>query len=120
MPVVPDHRIDFYRDRAAYLYRGGDKAATLLVRADTLWTRRGGCLWWSRWSAPREILHGFLVTEEGGFDDFLIESRDLEDELGAWRVGRFAYRGELFRVRWLDATESQRVMDAFGLATDRP
>jgi hypothetical protein len=100
------------------LYRGSDHYGYVYIRTETYIRRRGGHLWWRAWDTGREVPAGFMVLTDGTFDDFIVGSEHLHDEVSDWDSGRFPYRGEAFRVVWLDDDRSARVRaDVFGLDT---
>ncbi len=115
----PDPRFDPYRERAGALSEEGEDFGVVYLRMDVLWWQTGGRLWWRKWSAPREAVHGYIVFAGGGFDDFFQEADALVDKLDDWQAGRFPYRGEILRVRWLDDEESRYVRDVT-LGLDEP
>jgi hypothetical protein len=56
------------------------------------------------------------VDQGGAFNDFLIGSEDLDDELVDWNQGRYLYCGEALQVSWLDDDASNRVrVETLGL-----
>jgi hypothetical protein len=108
---VPPHdeRLDPFMDRAGILTAGDVEVGTVVVAAETWWTRVGGHLWWSRWSAPQEVLRGSVRWADGQVADRLSAGEQLEDDLREWPAGRFTHAGTAYRVVWLDEEESARV-----------
>ena len=114
--AVADPRLDPYRSRAGNLCKGGELIGVVYLVVESFWLQVGGQLWWRSWSQPREQIHGYLLFEDGGFDDFVEDAHAVIDELADWRHGYFRYRGDVLEVRWLSHEESDRVrMDTFGL-----
>ncbi|GAA4567413.1 hypothetical protein GCM10023193_46350 [Planotetraspora kaengkrachanensis] len=111
-----DPQLDPFRERAAFLIRDGERVATLYLRAEAWWEQTGGHLWWRTWSEAKEHVHGFVLTQAGAFDDFIVDADDVHDELPDWVNNIFEYRGEILTVRWLDDASSRTVRaDVFGL-----
>jgi len=94
----------------------GGPAATIFMRMEVYWEQVGGFLWWRRWSSPSELPHGFVLFEDGVFDDFLDPIDVVAQDVSDWSHGRFRYGGRDLQVEWLDDTESLRVRnEVFGL-----
>ncbi|SOC58219.1 hypothetical protein [Ornithinimicrobium cerasi] len=117
-PDVPPHdaRLDPFRDRAGVLLTtDAVEVGRVFVAAETWWTREAGHLWWSRWSAPTEIVHGHLVLADGAgpatVTDWLSTGEELTEDLREWASGSFSYAGTAYRVVWLDEEESARVRE---------
>lgn len=106
-----DSRLDPYRERAALLTSGTGQDATLYVRVETWWSSTGGHLWWRRWSDPYEVPHGYMLSADGEFDDWVVGREELARELVDWSQNRLGYLGELLNVEWLDDAASQQVRD---------
>ena len=97
--VTPDPRLDGYRDRVGLLHRGSALAGKLLVETEPYWEQVGGHLWWRRWSEAHEAVHGWLNLVDGDLrTDFLLVGEDLDEEVAAWRQGRFRHAGEVLAV----------------------
>lgn len=108
--VLPqDPRLDPYRDRAGVLLVDGVEVARLYLGTGPFWTRTGGHLWWSRWSAPAEAVEGHVLWADGGRTEWFATGDELARDLAEWEVGTFSQEGTAYRVVWLDDDESARV-----------
>ena len=109
-------RLDPYRERAGVIFDDADvEFAKLFLRVETYSTRLGGILWARRWSAPFEVVHGFMKLADGRFDDWLSWDSHLDVDLHDWANGRFAYIGTEYRVRWLDDVASADIRRSMNL-----
>lgn len=106
-----DPRFDGYRDRVGRLYRADAEAGVVLVRVEPVAQSVGGHLWWTRWSASRDVLWLWTVIDDR-FDDSYVPGDASDEVLTTFDQGRFVHYGEELRVRWLDGEESARVRDA--------
>lgn len=83
----------------------------VLVRVEPVAQSVGGHLWWTRWSASRDVLWLWTVIDDR-FDDSYVPGDASDEVLTTFDQGRFVHYGEELRVRWLDGEESARVRDA--------
>jgi hypothetical protein len=119
--LVPDARLDRYRDRVATLLRDGTPRGYLLPSVEKVRTRLGGHFWWTRWSEPREFLmcEVALGDEASGYEirDFWVD-RDLDEELARWEQGRLLFGGDEYTLQWMSVEASlpvaRRVFEIVG------
>lgn len=116
-PEVRDARLDGLRDRAGIvLDQDGQEVARLFLRAETVWERTSGHLWWSTWSPPHEAVHVWVRDDEGRVSDRLSTGAELEHDLAEWARDVFTTGDGTYRVTWLDEEESSRLrQESFGL-----
>lgn len=81
---------------------GPHDGAQVLLRAETQWSRVSGHLWWSRWSAPREVVRCSLRRTDGTATDWVVSAEALEAAVADWRSGVFRHEGATYQVSWLE------------------
>lgn len=110
----PDPALDPVRDRVGILHGGGSAdGAYVLLQAETHWSRTGGHLWWSRWSAPREAIHAYLRNADGRGADWVVSDNELEAAVSDWLQGVFRHARTAYAVRWQDEDDAARIRDEF-------
>jgi hypothetical protein len=104
----PDPRFDRYRNRVGWLLRGPDEVGLVLVAVEPYAMQVSGHLWWKRWGSTRDWLFEWTVVD-GNFSDTLVPEDAADKVLADYDSGRFDYYGEVMRVVWTDASESERL-----------
>lgn len=112
-----DPRLDRFRERAGVLVDGsGEEVGGIFLTVEPHWVRASGHLWWSRWGAPQEVVHGYLILREGSFIDWISTGETLEQELADWEADVFRHAGRQYAVVWQGEEESARLRrDVFRL-----
>lgn len=105
-----DTRLDPYRRAAARVLDGDEVVGILVIRVTTSWWQAGP-FWRRRWVDARELPEWVLMrvgpTEDvPDFDDGIMPTEGLEEELRDWSVGVFELRGRYFRLDWLGKDEA--------------
>ncbi|WP_146040875.1 hypothetical protein [Ornithinimicrobium sufpigmenti] len=85
--------------------------ARLYLEAETYFEQVRGHLWWRAWSAPYEVIHGYMLLVGGQFTDWVSDRAELEKDSADWLSGCFEYVGVKYHVVWLSTEESRRVRD---------
>jgi len=106
-----DERVEACRDRGAHLQHADGRRAILYCRVTTGWIRRGGHLWWRHWSTPHHWLEGFWLVDEKLTSDFLSLGDDLTSILDDFDRGVIVFKGEEWRVQWMDDDASRVFRD---------
>lgn len=107
-----DARLDPFRDRAGLVLEdGGVEYARVYLEAETYFEQVKGHLWWRTWSAPCEVIHGYMLLADGQFTDWVSRRAELEQDIDDWLSGCFQYVGVKYHVVWLSTEESRRVRD---------
>lgn len=107
----PSHPALEFGDRAGRLLDADAPGALIFLAVETHWERVGGHLWWSRWSAPREVIRAVLQDEAGRATSWVISGEDLETAYRDWRAGTFRHGGQTRPVVWLDQEDSARIRE---------
>ncbi|MFF3624895.1 hypothetical protein [Streptomyces sp. NPDC002467] len=105
-----DARLDPYRHAAARLMDGDEQIGLLVIRVTTWWWREGP-FWRRRWVNPKELpewalAHVGPAQQLAEFDDGIVLTEDLDEELADWAAGTFRLRGRQFRLDWLGEEEA--------------
>ena len=114
-----DDRVEECRDRGAHLQHADGRRAVLYCRVDTGWSCTGGRLWWRHWSDPYYRLGGLWFEDDDLVSDFVTDGQDLFATLDDFERGVFAFAGEQWRVRWMDADASRAFRQRLDIDVDQ-
>ena len=108
--LLPDPRLDPYRNRVALLCRGGHLVGHLLVLTERVGQPRSR-RWRINAGQPRETVTTRITFQDGNrAPDERLEGARLEAELERWRRSELVLAGETLTLRWLGPAESWEVI----------
>ncbi|GAB3820569.1 hypothetical protein GCM10028820_26940 [Tessaracoccus terricola] len=113
--VVPDHRLDPYRDLGAVVRFGDHEIMQIYVQVDAVSRQTSGHLWWRQWSRPREFVILHMLMEDGFQTDSWLMEDQLDDELRSWAEGRFDWLGQQHTLTWFDTQRSAALRETLRL-----